>query len=124
MSEFKTFRFREWKVYKDAQSLYTSVSGIVRRLPKEHRYELGSQIMRSSLSIVLNIAEGGGKSYVKELNRFLDIALGSAYETLAALDAMQRNNLILDTEFQKLGDELEEICRQLGGFKRKVSNHS
>lgn len=124
MSEFKTFRFREWKVYNDAQLLYMEVGKIVQKLPREHRYELGSQIMRSSLSIALNIAEGGGKSYVKELNRFLDIALGSAYETLAALDAMKRNGLIESAVFLKLGNDLEDICRQLGGFKRRVVGRS
>jgi four helix bundle protein len=64
----ETFRFLKWKVYKDSKQLFHEVMGIVPNMPKELRYELGSQIIRSSYSIVLNIAEGSGKGSDKELN--------------------------------------------------------
>jgi four helix bundle protein len=41
---------------------------------------LGDQMLRSSLSIPSNIAEGAGRSSDKEFIRFLEIALGSLYE--------------------------------------------
>jgi len=92
------FRFLNWPVYIEAQNL--------------------SQIVRSALSISLNIAEGSGKSSPRELNRFLDIALGSAYETLAGLDALRRNKLIKEGEFEIGKGHLDSICKQIGGLRK------
>ena len=51
------FRFLEWEVYKDAKKVFSIVLKLVRSLPQEHRFDLGNQIVRSALSIVLNITE-------------------------------------------------------------------
>lgn len=114
------FRFRDWPVYKSAQQLYTLVLGIVGDLPKEFRFELGSQILRSSSSIILNIAEGSGKQSEKELNRFIETALGSAYETLANLDILLSNGLIDQKNFLEAEKTIKDICSQLGAFKKKL----
>lgn len=41
----KKFRFLEWKVYRDAQELFTIILRIVQKLPKEYRYEVGNQVV-------------------------------------------------------------------------------
>lgn len=89
-------------------------------MPKEFRFELGSQLLRSGSSIILNIAEGSGKQSKKELNRFIETSLGSAYETLANLDILQTNSLIEVKDFEKAEKFLIEICNQLGAFKKKL----
>lgn len=114
------FRFLEWKIYKDSQSLFSSILKIVKKLPKEYRFEIGSQIIRSALSIVLNIAEGSGKKSDKELCRYLDIALGSLYETLACVDTCRIQVLITQNEFDLVRSKITEIASQIGGFKRKI----
>jgi four helix bundle protein len=68
----------------------------------------------------LNIAEGSGKSSDKELNRFINIALGSVYETVAAVDILYENKLISKTRFDELISDLDSIAGQLGGFKNKI----
>lgn len=118
------FRFLEWEVYKDSKALFAQVLEIVQRLPREHRYELGGQITRSAFSIVLNIAEGSGKSSDRELNRFIDVALGSANETLAAIDVFHDNNFITEEKFGEIYRRLDSISNQLGGFKRQISRKS
>jgi len=114
------FRFRKWKVYDDAQELFSLVLQIVRGLPKEFRFEIGSQLIRATLSISLNIAEGSGKTTDKELNRFLNISLGSLYETIAALDALKRNQMINEKLYVSASDLAEQIASQLGGLKKKL----
>lgn len=116
------FRFLEWNVYKDAQTLYLIVFAIVKKLPKEYRFEIGAQLMRSSLSVILNIAEGGGKGSDKEFNRFLGIASGSLYEVLASIDTLRISNLIDDNKYKEIYNLCLIISKQLGGFKKKLKN--
>lgn len=114
------FRFLDWEVYKDTKQLIGIILKIVKNLPKEYRFELGSQVIRSVFSIALNIAEGSGKTSDKELNRFLEISLGSAYETLAAVDILKENKLATEEDYLKVYNKIYSICNQLGGFKKKV----
>jgi four helix bundle protein len=116
----KKFRFLDWKVYKDAQTLFTLILKIHKKLPMEYKYSLGSQILRSCSSVILNIAEGSGKTSDKELNRFFEIALGSLYETLANSDILKKNKLISGDDFLEVLTIVSVICDQLGGFKRKI----
>jgi len=117
----KKFKFLEWKIYNDAQDLFSYVLVLVKKIPKEHKYDLGSQATRSSLSVILNIAEGSGKSSDKELNRFLEIALGSLYETLAAIDTMTRNNFASQKDFEQTQQKIDSISSQIGGFKKTLA---
>ena len=114
------FRFLEWQVYSDARDIFSSVLVLVSRLPREYRFELGSQIVRASFSIVLNIAEGSGKTSDKELNRYIEIALGSVSETLAALDVFRYNAFVSEEEFNDFLLRLSKIAKELGGFKKKI----
>ncbi|MEW6407346.1 MAG: four helix bundle protein [Patescibacteria group bacterium] len=114
------FRFLKWKVYKDAKLIFSLVLKIVRKLPKEYRFELGSQIIKCCLSIILNIAEGCGKTSDKELNRFINISLGSINELLAAIDILRDNKFITIDEFNNIYKRLDSISNQLGGFKKKL----
>ena len=117
-----TFRFLEWKVYRDAQKLLKEIISLVRKLPPDIRYTLGNQIIKSALSIVLNIAEGSGRFTDKELSRFFDIALGSVNETVAGLDSLRLIDIITQEQFDYLFKGLESISRQLGGFKKQIRN--
>ncbi|MBM3257449.1 MAG: four helix bundle protein [Candidatus Liptonbacteria bacterium] len=116
----KLFRFLEWEVYKDAQSVFLEVLKVVEDLPQSLRFTLGSQIVRAALSIVLNIAEGSGRNTDKELNRFFDIAIGSINETVAALDTLMKGKFLSPERFQILFRRLSSISRQLGGFKKSI----
>lgn len=114
------FRFLGWSVYKDAKELFSYIIKIVNKIPKEYRYDLGGQVIRSALSVVLNIAEGSGKISDKEMNRFFNIALGSLNETLAAADVLYYENLINKTEFEWVYKKVDSISCQLGGFKKAL----
>ncbi len=52
----------------------------LKNIPQDARYELGSQLIKSAISIPSNIAEGSSRSSDKDYKRFLEIALGSSFE--------------------------------------------
>lgn len=117
----EAFRFKNWSVYKEAKSLFLLIVKIAHKLPSEYKYTIGDQVIRSSLSIVLNIAEGSGKESDKELNRYFNIAMGSVNETLAVIDVLH-DLRIADTEKIEGAEKLcVSISKQLGGFKKKLN---
>jgi len=117
----KLFRFLEWEVYQNAQSTFVIVLKVVKKLSPDLRYTLGNQIIKSALSVILNIAEGSGRVTDKEMNRFFDIAIGSTNETIAGLDSLVKTGFINKDEFNELFERYKSISRQLGGFKKKLS---
>ncbi len=116
------FRFLNWKVYSDAREFFQEIIKIVSKLPPYLKYEFGSQLTRSALSIILNIAEGSGKNSDKELNRFFDISIGSINETLAGLDVLKDSKIISKESFERLFEKCKSISKQLGGFKKHIKN--
>ncbi|MEX2010544.1 MAG: four helix bundle protein [Parcubacteria group bacterium] len=118
----KQFRFLDWPVYQDSRDLFSQLLDIAKTMPKEHRFDLGSQLLRSGSSIVLNIAEGSGKQSDREFNRFIEIALGSLYETVANLDLLKSAGFITDERFSLLKEEVGNICNQLGGLKKTLDS--
>lgn len=116
----KKFRFLEWGVYKDAKVLFFESLKITHSLSKEYRFELGGQLVRASLSVVLNIAEGSGKTSDKELNRYFDISLGSLHEVMALVDTLRDGDFISAKQFQNTAALVENVSNQLGGFKKRL----
>ena len=123
-----SFPFLEWKVYQDSKVLFSEIVEITHAVAPKYKNSITDQIIRSSLSVVNNIAEGNGRSATKdapkELNHFLNIAQGSLYETLALLDVMKDIGLITPPEFAKLGGQIGEIGRQIGGFRKNLRKSS
>src|SRR5258707_15850572 len=62
----------------------------------------GDQLVRATLSIVSNIAEGCGRGTVPEFRRFLLIARGSAQEALAQLRLIDATNAAQGKHLQSL----------------------
>lgn len=100
--------------------MFLKILKIVDQLPRQYRYDLGSQILRSTLSVSLNMAEGSGKASDPELNRYLDISLGSIYETRAALDVFLAGSLLKQQEVDELDQDIASLASQIGGFKKKL----
>ena len=65
------------------------------QLPKEEKYGLRSQMTNAVISIPSNIAEGSSRRSKKDYVRFLEYALGSAYELetqVTAIDMLNYGN--------------------------------
>lgn len=74
------------EVYTLSYQLAMDIFNISRNFPKEEKYPLTDQVVRSSRSISANIAEGWGKRiYENEFKKHLIYALGSLEETKALL---------------------------------------
>ncbi|HEU6451023.1 MAG TPA: four helix bundle protein [Gemmatimonadaceae bacterium] len=72
--------YRALKVWQRAMDLTLASYGVVARLPEVEKYDLGSQIRRSAVSVPANIAEGYARDHLGESLHHLAIAAGSLAE--------------------------------------------
>lgn len=81
MESFRSFK--ELACWKEARELRNFVKdNLIPKFPASEKFELTSQIRRSSRSVGNNIAEGFGRFHFQENIQFCRIARGSLIETL------------------------------------------
>lgn len=80
-------------VYRIALDFAASSEEMLVGMPKEAAH-LCDQLRRSSSSIVLNIAEGAGRSSPNDKARFYAMARGSATESAATTDLLYRTKRV------------------------------
>ena len=78
--------FRDLLVWQKAMDLTETIYRLTRNFPREEIYGLSSQLRRAAISVPSNIAEGQGRSGIKEFRQFLDIARGSVCEVQTQLE--------------------------------------
>lgn len=108
-----TFLFENLEVYQRAVDLAERIDRLTEALPCKGNHHLIDQLLRASLSISLNIAEGNGRWHVKERRNFFWIARGSAFECVPLVELCRRKNLIPAPSCQELREELEIIGKML-----------
>ena len=89
---------------------------VVPALPKEERYGLASQILRSARSTTANIAEGYGRFHYLDNAKFCSNARGSCFETLDHLITANDEQMILNDIFLEGKKLVEDANRILNGY--------
>lgn len=125
----KARNFRNYKVWQDAVDYSTKVYQITDKMPWFEKKGLCDQLQRAAVSISSNIAEGSAKPSNADFARFLDTALGSAYEVetqllIANKIGYIRNENDNDSEecvtYEELHAGIVEIEKQLSGLIRTL----
>lgn len=94
--------------------LLVRVHEVCKRLPREEKYELASQMRRASKSIPANIAEGfSRRASEKEFKQYMRMAMGSANEMETHLGIAGQLNYLEKQELDELTDGYNHIGRQL-----------
>jgi four helix bundle protein len=112
--------FKKLIVWQKSMDLVENVFQIVGKMDMSEKISLGSQISRSAVSIPSNIAEGAGRGTDKEFARFLDIAMGSAFELETQLMILGRTNPVLAETQADLVLNTQKIQKMLSGLKRSI----
>ena len=111
------FSFFDLRVYQEAKQLVKDVYMLLEKFPKCEVYAMGDQLRRAVVSVPSNIAEGSGRSSLKEKVHFLEIAYGSLTETLCQLDIAHDLGYISDDEFSNEKERIGIIGKQLSGLR-------
>jgi len=109
-------------VYKLAKQMAVEIHRMtLSELPKFEMYEQGSQIRRSSKSIVANLVEGyGRRQYKAEYVKFLTYAIASCDETKAHLDLLHESGSLRPERFQHFYAHYRRIGGMLYNLREAV----
>lgn len=116
------FFYRKLLAYQQALLQVKEVYTLTKKFPTHEQYGLSDQIRRAVISIPSNIAEGMGRSSIKERIHFLEIANGSLTETMCQLEIAQLLEYISNDELNSNEERLTEISRLINGLKKSLED--
>lgn len=114
--------FRKYDIWTDSMELVDDVYTFVENFPNTEKYGLSSQITRSAVSIPSNIAEGASRNSEKNFARFLEIALGSAFQLETQLIIAERRKYIFEGSLEETVKKLSSLQKRIYGLRRKIIN--
>jgi len=114
--------YRDMHVYKLAKQLAVEIHKMTLTLPKFELYEQGSQIRRSSKSILANIVEGfARRRYKNEFLHHITIAIAECDETQVHLELLFETCSLKDeTKYINFKEETNKLARMLNSFFHSI----
>ena len=112
----KIQNFKDLRIWQKGIEIVEDIYRMTKNYPKDETYGLSSQMRRSAVSIPSNIAEGFARRSNKEFRHFLFVAHGSAAEVQSALYIALDQGHILESDFQALYQDAEEVSKMIAGF--------
>lgn len=114
----KINHFTDIEAWKLARKLRVEIYKIVKELPPEEKFDLGSQMRKAAVSCTANIAEGYGRFHFQENIQFCRQSRGSMYETQDHLITCLDNGYISKEKYDFVWKISEDAIRVLDGYIR------
>ena len=114
--KFMVQRFEELKCWQKSRELCTRIFQSVNQGHFARDFSLKDQILRSSGSVMDNIAEGFGRGGNKEFVQFLFYAKGSCIEVISQLYRAKDRAYLSEVEFKELYQLADEVARMIQGL--------
>lgn len=116
------YSFEKLKVWQEARGLVVKVNKLLDEFPTFEKYALCDQLRRAIVSVPSNIAEGSGRTSLKEQIHFIEIAYGSLMESYNQLIIAADLNYINADCFDALRPDIDNVARMLNGLRNTYTN--
>jgi four helix bundle protein len=113
--------YRDLGVWQKAMDLAVAIHEKTKCYPSDERYGLISQTRRATGAIPANIAEGQGRTHIKEYLNFLSTANGSLMELETHVILAERLNYLSSSDVEMLLQQTAEIGKMLNGLMRSLA---
>ncbi len=108
--------FRDLEVWQLCKSIRAEIWNLCKTFPKEEKYRLSDQMIRSSRSATDCIAEGYGRYHYQENIQFCRQARGSLYECMNQLDTALECEYIDEKYFNKMIEKIKRAVQVINGY--------
>ena len=116
--------YKDLDIYTIGMELFYKTHSLSMQLPKYELYELGSQIRRSSDSVVTNIVEGyGRRRYKNDFIKFLVYSHASNLETLNHIEKIVNLYPYLADDMKMLYEGYDVLGAKIFSFLKYVEEH-
>jgi four helix bundle protein len=112
--------FEDLEVYRRLCELHLEINELSLKFPKFELHELGSQIRRSSNSIVSNIAEGWNNRHINIYLEGINRSLGELQETKHHLYVAFRKGYLDEKVYKEYHGKYNECGRMLRGLEHSL----
>jgi four helix bundle protein len=112
--------FRNLIVWQKSILFSIQIYEITRLFPPEEKFGLVSQLRRAAVSIPSNIAEGCSKATDAHFKKYLEDAIGSAFEVETQLLITCRVYTHLQENIEKLLPLMNEVQKMLNSMVEKL----
>ena len=116
------FDFEKLDVYRRAEDLSDELTDDLEKINDNTYRNIKDQLIRSSTSVFVNIAEGCSNFYRDDKKRYYRIARGSVFESVSLLRYLKRKGLVLNVRFNAWYHEYHEISKMTAGLIRSVDH--
>ena len=122
---YHIYSFEKLEVYQLARKFKIDIKLLSRLFPKDERFELVSQINRSSSSIAANLAEGSGRSSNFDQAHFTNMSYSTGLETIDHLNTALDMKYIEEEKYKELRLKLDAILNKLNSlYKFQINNNA
>ncbi len=111
------------EVYRKLCELHLEVCELSQEWPKEEKYELGSQIRRSSNSAPAQLAEKNDDRHLRNKIEGVNRSRGEAAETIHHLFVARLKDYISDDVYASYRERYKECIRMLNGLEKSLERH-
>jgi four helix bundle protein len=101
MENINSQSYKKLIVWKEAKNLVLKIYQITKKFPREENYILTSQMKRSSISVLSNIAEGNQRKGQKDKIHFLNMSQSSLIELDCQIDLANELGFISDYSYEE-----------------------
>ena len=112
--------FKKLRIWQKGFEIAIKAYNLTSSFPKSEQYGLVSQINRSAVSIISNIAEGSSRASDKDYRRFIEISIGSTFELETQILISQSISFGEPDLITELLEKIDEEQKMLFAFKRSL----
>jgi four helix bundle protein len=109
-------RFEDLHCWQEARKLVKATYDISNKNKFSKDYDLKSQIRRSAISVMANIAEGFHRKSNKDFRRFLDYSRASLAETISHCYVALDQGYITGSELKEINETAEITWKMINKF--------
>jgi len=119
----RIFSFEKLIAWQKGRELAILIYKTTKLFPKDETFGLTSQMRRCSISIASNLAEGSGRSSMKDKARFSEIAYSSSLELLNQIILSFDFEYVDESQYIQIREKITEVNMLIDGLhKSQIAN--
>lgn len=120
MTDKRIRKFEQLIAWQKARNLVREIYKMTKGPTFARDFGLATQLQRSAVSVMSNIAEGFERNRLTEFHQFLSVAKSSCGELRSHLYVALDVGYVSTSEFERLYNSAEEVGRVLSGLRMSV----